>query len=198
MEFRAKTFYWFRLSRVAILLLFIGGNPAGQPLLFAQVQPAAKKLADVQVGASFDIGSPDYGPSNLYGIGVYTTFDFRAHLGVEGEFHQLDDPNSGVGIYERTYEVGPRYFWRFGRFEPYVKALAGRGVFNFPPDPVHPHAGAAANLGYTIWAEGFGTDYHLRPSVNLRVDYEFQQWPGFPPHGLTPRVFSIGVAYHFH
>lgn len=198
MDFYVKTFHQSHRSSIARLVFFIVASFVGHPFLFAQVQPSAKKLADVQVGASFDVGSPDYGRSDLYGIGVYTTFDFRSHLGVEGEFHQLDDPDSGLSIYERTYEVGPRYFWRLGRFEPYAKVLAGRGIFNFPPDPQHPHNGPSANLGYTLWAEGFGTDYHLRPSVNLRVDYEFQQWPGFPPNGLTPRIFSIGIAYHFH
>lgn len=191
-------FHLLRRRSVAWLALFIVANLVGQQFSFAQVQPAAKKVADIQIGASFDIGSPDYGQNELYGFGVYTTFDFRPHLGIEGEFHQLDDPNSGLSIYERTYEAGQRYFWRFGRFEPYVKVLAGRGIFNFPPDPRHPYNGSSANLGYTVLAEGFGTDYHLRPSVNLRVDYEFQQWPGFPPNGLTPRAFSIGIAYHFH
>lgn len=93
MEFYAKTFYRFRLSRIAILLTFIVSSLAGQSFLLAQVQPAAKKLADVQVGASFDIGNPDYGRNDLYGVGVYTTFDFRSHLGVEGKFQQLDEPS---------------------------------------------------------------------------------------------------------
>lgn len=182
---------------MAWFMLFMLTGLLGRPTLFAQVRPSAKKLADLQIGGSFDVGSPDYSQNKLYGFGAYTTFDFRPHLGVEGEFHQLDAPDSGLSIYERTYEIGPRYFWRFGHFEPYVKALAGRGIFNFPPDPRHPSSGPVANLGYTMWAGGFGTDYHLRPSLNLRADYEFQQWPGFPPNGLTPRVLSIGIAYHF-
>lgn len=180
------------------LTLFIVLGLSAPTTLFAQVQPAAKKKADLQIGTSFDLAGPDYGTNKLYGFGFYTTADFRSHLGVEEDFHQLYDPDSHAGIYERTYEIGPRYFWRFGRFEPYVKVLAGRGVFNFPPDPRHPSNGPAANLAYTIWTGGFGTDYRLRPSINIRADYEFQQWIGLPPNGLTPRVFSLGIAYHFH
>ena len=33
-------------------------------------------------------------------------------------------------------------------------------------------------------------------SCNLRVDFESQRWLSFPPHGLTPNVFSFGIAYH--
>lgn len=174
--------------------LFIGNAK----FLAAQVQPAATRIADVQVGGTFDISTPDYGQNTLYGFGAYATADFRSHLGVELSFHQLSDPNGMIGIYERTYEVGPRYVLHFGRLAPYAKLLFGRGVFQFPPDPKHPEAGPVANLAYTIWTPGLGTDFRVNPSLNFRVDYEFQQWPDFPPHGLTPRVFSIGFAYHFH
>ena len=76
--------------------------------------------------------------------------------------------------------------------------MAGRGVFNFPPSPSDLSAGPAANLAYNIWAVGIGSDYSLRPSLNVRIDYEYQRWNGFPPNGLSPEVFSFGVAYHFH
>jgi hypothetical protein len=41
-------------------------------------------------------------------------------------------------------------------------------------------------------------DYRLTRSVNLRVEYEFQKWFGFPPNDLTPQVLGIGAAYRFH
>ncbi len=165
----------------------------------AQAAPAATKGgAELQAGASFDLAGSDFKTGTLRGFGFYSTFDFRPHLGMEVDFHQLNDPDSKEGVYERSYEIGPRYFIRFGPFKPYAKFLVGRGVFNFPPDPVHPEKGAAANLAYTIWSGGFGTDYRLKPSMNLRLDYELQRWPGFPPNGISPSVFSLGVAYHFH
>ncbi len=168
------------------------------PFSHAQAVPAASKVGDLQVGASFNVATPDYGTNTLLGFGFYSTFDFRQHLGVEAEFHQLNDPSSKEGIYERNYEIGPRYFFQFARLSPYAKFMVGRGVFNFPPDPRHPENGSVANLAYTMWAGGFGADYRVRPSFNFRADYEFQQWIGFPPNGLSPRVFSLGVAYHFH
>ena len=163
----------------------------------AQAKPALTRRIDVQAGGSFDFASPDYGSNHLYGFGAYATADFTPRLGMELSFHQLFDPNSKTGIYERTYEVGPRYVFHLGRISPYAKFLVGRGVFQFPPDPRHPQSGPVANLAFTIWTPGIGTDFRINDSLNFRADYEFQQWPAFPPHGLTPRVFSIGIAYHF-
>jgi hypothetical protein len=71
-------------------------------------------------------------------------------------------------------------------------------VSQFPPDPLHPKNGPVANLAYTMWSGGFGADYRVKPSTNIRVDNELQRWSGFPPNGLTPRFLSLGVAYHFH
>ena len=171
---------------------------ASASLILAQAKPTASRAGDLQVGATFNLASPDYSTQTFKGFGFYSTFDFRTHIGVEAEFHQLYDPNSAEGIYERTYEIGPRYVMHFGPLAPYGKLMVGRGVFNFPPAPDDPSGGPAANLAFNMWAVGLGADYRLRPSINIRADYEFQQWPSFPPNGLTPRIFSVGVAYHFH
>ena len=159
--------------------------------------PAATRGNNVQVGATFSLASPDYGSNKLRGFGVFATDDFRWHLGAEVDFRQLFDPNTKAGISERTYEIGPRYSLRFGPLQPYAKFLVGRGVFQFPPDPLHPSSGPVANLAYNLWTGGFGADYRIKPHVNLRADYEFQHWNSFPPNSLSPRVFSIGAAFHF-
>jgi opacity protein-like surface antigen len=191
--FRNSLWLRFLLRRQTLYLLFMASLQ-----VHAQVRPAASKAGDLQVGASFTLATPDYGPNTLRGLGFYATFDFKPHWGIEGDFRQSNDPDSKEGIYERTFEAGPRYYLHFHQFEPYAKVMVGRGIFNFPPDPRHPKDGAAANLAYTMWAGGFGLDYRFKPSINFRADYEFQQWSNFPPHGLTPRVFTLGVAYHFH
>ncbi len=181
------------------LLLVSGFVISNADPLYAQAAPAASRIGDLQAGASFNLGNSDYdGASTFKGFGFYTSFDFRYHFGVEADFHQLNDPDSQKDIYERTYEIGPRYVMHFGRFAPYTKMMVGRGVFNFPPSPNNPSAGSVANLAYNIWAVGVGSDYYLRPSINIRADYEFQRWVGFPPNGLSPDVLSFGVAYHFH
>ncbi len=96
-------------------------------------------------------------------------------------------------LYERTYELGGRYVYPLNdRFVPYVKGNLGRGVFNFsgttgPGPPVQ-----VANLAYNIQAIGAGLDLRVLPGLNVRViDYEYQWWDGFPPHGLNPQVFIV-------
>jgi hypothetical protein len=155
-------------------------------------------MADLQIGGLFNLASPDYGLHRIQGFGAYATVDFRYHWGVEASFRQLNGPKGKENIQEQTYEIGPRYVLHFDRWAPYAKLMIGRGVFQFPPDPRHPTDGPIANLAYTLWGPGIGTDYHLTNSINLKADYEVQQWHSFPPNGLSPRVFSFGIAYHFH
>ncbi len=75
--------------------------------------------------------------------------------------------------------------------------MYGRGVFNFPP--YFPGGPSAANLAYNMAVIGGGTDYKLKPYLNLRADFEYQKWFSSLnlPNGLTPYLGSIGVAYHF-
>jgi hypothetical protein len=49
-----------------------------------------------------------------------------------------------------------------------------------------------SNLAFNLRAVGFGADYRVRPSFNVRADYELQQWPGFPPNGLSGDSSRIG------
>jgi opacity protein-like surface antigen len=168
---------------VASLLLGALGSSA-----VGQARSAASRRADLQVGAEFAVVKSDYDPQKLKGFGAYSTLDLNNHFGLEFDFRQ-GNSGSGDSLYERTYEVGPRYFRTYGPVSPYVKAMYGRGVFNFP--------GGVANLAYNLFAGGAGVDFHVLSYLNLRADYEYQRWLGFPPTGLTPQAFSVGVAYHF-
>src|SRR5271168_1716619 len=166
--------------------------------LHAQATPTASAKGELQIGALFVYGNSDYRPQNFKGYGFYTTFDFKYHFGIEGEFHQLNDPDAADDVYERTYEIGPRYVLHHGRYNPYAKLMYGRGVFNYPPVFGDPKIGPAANLAYNLGAIGAGVDYRVVPGINVRADYEYQKWPNFPPNGLSPWIFSIGAAYRFH
>jgi hypothetical protein len=167
--------------------------------LHGQARPAADRLGDLQVGVSYSSADSDYLPNRIRGLGFYSDFDFRYHWGAEFSFHQLDDPNSIV--YERTYEVGGRYILRprLQHVTPYLKAMYGRGVFNFPPPyaPPYPQNLPAANLAYNLVGLGGGVDFAVHPRVNVRVEYEWQKWFSFPPNGLNPQLITFGAAYHF-
>lgn len=182
------------MSRSALLLLSLA---LSAPLLRGQASPTASRAGDLQIGGGFTSAASDYG-RRFNGGNAYATFDFREHFGVEADFHYVRQGN-GSTLYEKTYEIGGRYTRTYGRFAPYGKVLVGRGVFNFPPCP--PPAAqnvACANLAFNMYALGGGTDVHVRPWLNVRGDFEYQNWPGFPPTGLTPLLVTLGAAYHFH
>lgn len=158
--------------------------------LFGQATTTASRRFDLQAGGQFVFSKSDYYAQLLKGAGVYATVDFTYHFGAEIDFRQVNSPiDSG---YERTYEAGARYHRTYGRFSPYVKAMYGRGVFNFVQGST-----VLANLAYNEFVGGAGTDIRILPYLNVRADYEYQTWRGFPQNGLTPQLFSIGAAYHF-
>jgi hypothetical protein len=158
----------------------------------AQARPSASRVADLQVGVGFTTAHSDYLPNRINGGAAYFDYDFTRNLGIEGVFHFVKD-GKGSEVYEKTYEIGGRYHRTYGRFMPYAKLMYGRGVFNFPAYPGYPHA----NLAYNLLAAGAGVDYKILPHLNARADFEYQAWFGFPPNGLTPKLLTIGAAYHF-
>ncbi len=158
-------------------------------LLRAQSEPTGLKRLDLKVGGSFATANSDYG-GRYNGGAVYFTGDFFPHLGIEGDFHFVKDSSD---LYEKTYEVGGRYFRAYRKFVPYGKVMYGRGVFNFPAQP----NGSHANLAYNLVAGGIGTDYRVRPYLYVRADWEYQNWLGFQNSSLSPTILTVGAAYHF-
>jgi opacity protein-like surface antigen len=156
----------------------------------AQSSPTASRAGDLQFGGGFAFGVSDYNFNkvSLAGGTLYASFDRREHWGYEVDFHQVKSSSDST-VYERTYEFGPRFYLTRGRFTPYGKVLYGRGVYNFSNN--------VANIAYNLYTFGGGTDFALTPTLNLRADYEFQSWSGFPLATLHPSLLSIGVAYHF-
>lgn len=188
------------LNRIVIASCFLS---CALPALLGQATSTASRKVDLQVGVGFVYNNADYPykPETLKGVGFYSTLDFSHHFGAEFAIHQANT-GTGDGVYQRTYEIGPRYVRTYGRFAPYVKAMYGRGVFNFPLFPgITPPPGTAppqhANLAYNMFAGGAGVDVRILPFLNVRADYEYQDWMGFPVTALTPQLVTIGVAYHF-
>ncbi len=176
----------FVLKRILIFIGLVGGTS----MLHAQASPTASRVGDLKIGVGYTNANTDYLPNRVNGGTAYFDFDFRQHLGIEGEFRFVKDGPSN--IYEKSYEIGGRYFRTYNKFVPYGKLLYGRGVFNFAQD-----GQTTANLAYNMVAAGVGVDYKALPYLYVRGDFEYQKWFGFPPNGLTPSLVTIGVAYHF-
>jgi hypothetical protein len=153
--------------------------------------PTASRAGDLQLGGGVTFGNSNYNFTNtlLTGGSFYTTFDVRSHLGAEFNFRQTN-ASKGASVYERTYEFGPRFYLDRNGVAPYAKVLYGRGVYNFP--------NGAANVAYNMYTFGGGTDFLITNSFNVRADYEYQSWVGFPLGTLHPSVVTLGVAFHFH
>ncbi|HEX3571090.1 MAG TPA: outer membrane beta-barrel protein [Acidobacteriaceae bacterium] len=158
---------------------------------FAQGLPTATRAGDLQIGGGFTFARSGYNfvPTHLIGETFYTTFAIRSHWGGEFDFHNVKATEDST-VYERTYEIGPRVFLSRGPLTPYAKLMIGRGVYNFPQN--------RANIAYNIYTYGGGADLAVRRAINVRLDYEYQNWAGFPLGTLHPSVVTVGVAYHFH
>jgi Outer membrane protein beta-barrel domain len=172
------------LTRILIFLALLSGASK----LHAQAEATATRAGDLQIGGGFSSAASDYSLSRFNGGSAYVDFDFTHRFGVEGAFRFVQAGGNST-IYEKTYEIGGRYYRTYNKFAPYVRVSYGRGVFNYPNN--------AANLAYNLVAVGAGVDYKVLPYLNVRGDFEYQDWFGFPPGGLTPSMFTIGAAYHF-
>ncbi len=175
---------------LALVLVFAVSRAAS-----GQAAYTATRAGDLQVGGGFSLADADYDHPKLRGETVYASFDFKPHFGVEIDFHQVNAPQPSK-IYERSYEVGGRYVRHYGIFNPYARLMYGRGVFNYQYD--------VANLAYNMADVGVGVDVNVTRRINVRADYEYQQWFSFrgnlnnPDSSiLSPQVFTIGAAYHF-
>jgi Outer membrane protein beta-barrel domain len=174
------------LTRILIFIALVSGTS----MLHAQASPTATRLGDLKIGGGYSNANTDYVPERVSGGTAYVDFDFRPHIGIEGEFHYVKHNPSN--IYEKSYQVGGRYFRTYHKFVPYGKLMYGRGVFNFADFGV-----TTANLAYNMLVGGVGVDYKALPWLYVRGDFEYQRWFGFPPNGLTPTIVTIGAAYHF-
>ena len=171
------------IGRLALALLL-----GWTSILHAQATSTASRAGDLQIGLGFSIAKPDYGPQSFQGVTAYVDFDRHSHFGLEAQFHQVSSTDS-YKSYQRTYEVGGRYFRTCGPLVPYLKAMIGRGDFDYPF--------GQTDLSYTLYAGAIGADYKFGANLRLRADYELQSWSGFPNESLTPQIFSVAVAYHF-
>ena len=186
------------LRRPTVALLFGLGLLASASRLQAQAVATASRAGDLQVGGGFSIGNGDYDTPTYRGYTGYASFDFKPHWGVEVDFHQLNTAAPAT-YYERSYEVGGRYVRHYGIFNPYARLMYGRGVFNYQFN--------YANLAYNQADAAVGVDVNVQRRVNVRAEYEYQQWFNFKGNvtssgilgsgTLSPQMFTIGAAYHF-
>ena len=171
-----------------ILAISFASQARGQAL------PTATSPASLQVGAGYSVGEPDYGQKRIQGGTLFVDYDLGMHFGIEADAHILN-LITPTDIAENTYLIGPRAILPYGRFKLYGKALIGIG--NFRVLETQDNQGVY-NGNYMAYAFGGGLEYRAAEHIVIRaIDVESQKWPSFGRDGLTPIVYTVGVAYHF-
>lgn len=118
--------FMLNLRHSALVLAFVvaGGMLSGH----AQAIPTATHGGILQVGAGFSTSKTDLmdvGNKNIQGLTIYSSFDL-VNLGLEADLH-FTNIVTPKDFGENSFLLGPRYVFRLGRFEPYVKVQAGLG-----------------------------------------------------------------------
>jgi hypothetical protein len=175
------------LKKITTLGLFAGALFIGRPL-FAQANPTATALSNLQIGGGFSYARTDYGQKGDKGLTVFGDYDIGLHWGVEAAYHYLSIATPDQ-VSENSFTGGPRFIYRRHHFKLYAKGVIGLGRITIPY--------ARVNETDFIFAGGGGVEYLIGRHVTLRpVDVEYQHWSF--QSGLTPTVLTTGVAYRFH
>jgi len=179
------------LLRVGALAAFFS-----LPLIASsQALPTATGHGQILVGAGATMGRPDFGQDWIGGITVFADYNRWTHIGAEADAHILS-LHTPEDLAEDTYEGGPRFYLRRGRYMLYGKALVGYGreiVQNLNDNP------GKFNASSFMYSAGGGIDIKFAHHITVRAfDFEYQSWPNFGNHGLSPAIGTVGVAYRFH
>jgi len=169
-----------RVSAILALAFCLAG------MAQAQAVPAGDMggLA-IWAGASGSGYYVQYGERKMIGVTAFVDADTRRRLGIEAEGQWVEFRQS-ADVHIETYSIGARYHFNVGRFQPYVKGLAGFGDFNFPYN--------LATGRFLVATAGGGIDYKLSRKVEIRaVDCEYQNWPKFTFGNMTTLSVSVGL-----
>lgn len=182
----------FQRLLIATLLLTTSVLAAAQSQYSAERAPVT-----FNVGGSFSFFDAAYGGYKIMGATAYADFSpiIWDHIAAEAEGRWLT-LNADRGFREYNYLAGPVYritLSQHQNFHPYVKALIGEGVIDFPNQLAYGR--------YFVIAPGAGVDYTLNRRWRLRADYEYQIWPdapglpGIPSGAMKPNGVSVGFTY---
>jgi opacity protein-like surface antigen len=176
-----------------ILIACFAGVLSVATMAHSQAIPTASRIGSIQAGAGVMFTKPDYAQTYLKGVTFFADYEFYRNFSAEAEIHYAAITPQDIS--ENTYLFGPRYTLRRKRLGVYGKALFGVGRFGFQTGSY-----ASPSTGtYFAYGVGAGVEYRATHNINVRAfDAEFQSWPGFPPHGLSPITYTVGVAYIFH
>jgi hypothetical protein len=174
-------------------------------IAYAQDIPAASR-GDIEAGATFSTASPKlqatlvgpntpYPDKQIWGGSAYVNFNFTGNLGLVAQF---DYPtyHTPEDYLEKSYLLGLRYIYPVHvRYVPYVKVLAGIASTSYDK-PANWIIVPGTPGTYGAIAFGGGLDIRFRHKITVRaIDFQLENWSGFPGGAVTPYIISIGAAY---
>ena len=156
----------------------------------AQALPVATR-APLEGGVAFSFASPDYNQTYAKGISAYGGYGLTRRLYALAEFND-DNLLTPGKLGETSALAGIRYSVSLeDRANIYAKVLGGAGWIDFKSPDFVPHTDTSG-----VFAFGAGINFQVSGHWSVRcIDLEQQMWPGYPPHGLSPVVASMGITY---
>ncbi|HWG20458.1 MAG TPA: outer membrane beta-barrel protein [Terracidiphilus sp.] len=159
---------------------------AARPVLGQAAEDANAGHGLLWVGGAVSGATLGYGNRRMLGATAFADLDSLRRFGFEGEARWLDFHQT-ANVHAETYLLGMRYHFNRGRYQPYVKALAGDGHFNFSYN--------FATGNYLVIAGGGGVDYRLNRRWNVRAEFEYQDWPQFTYGAMSSLGATVGLRY---
>lgn len=169
------------LCVLAAVLSLTGGHAVAQSR-----ESATAGRSFVWVGGGASEYYLQYGGEKIIGLTGFVDADSVRRVGIEGEGRWLD-LHETHNVHAETFLAGPRYHFDVGRFQPYIKGMAGMGKFNFPYN--------YATGKYFVIAPGGGVDYFISPRLSVRGDFEYQYWPQFTFGPMSSGGLSVSLRY---
>ncbi len=139
----------------------------------------------ISAGATASGNYVQYGERKMIAVTGFVDADTRRRLGVEAEGRWMEFRQT-ANVHVETYSIGARYHFALGRFQPYVKGLAGFGNFNFPYN--------LATGRDLVATGGGGLDIRIARGVYIRAaDADYQYWPQFTFGAMSTLSASAGI-----
>src|SRR2546423_13162134 len=93
---------------------------------YAQANPTATALSNLQIGGGYSYVRTDYGHKGDQGLSIFADYDIGVHWGLEANYHHttLSTPER---IGEKSFTGGPRIILRAQHFKLYGKGFIGLG-----------------------------------------------------------------------
>lgn len=160
----------------------------------AQARASGCKTFGAQIGVAATVARPDFDIKYMAGISAFGDFQYKAHLGLEAEYHYLN-LYTPLNIAENTVLFGPTYRFNVGRMHPYIKVLAGVATWKQLQSSQY---ATTTSRYYGTTAIGAGAYYNVSRHIAVRAELEHQDWFTYSPYSLTPDLLTVGVAYRIH